>query len=250
MTLSEIAIHVPGAIELFEKYDFNYYQYGKKTFKEACAEKGLDYTELDNELNQQQKLSKNESKLTLEDMSIDRLIDFINGQHHSNEDEVLESLDNSIKNLISNSDVDRSLIMTLEKVDEKFNDFKIKLTEHCRKEDKLLFPYMRKLYESRLDKDVPAKKTFISNPIHLLETEHIQAATILSEIKDITQGFSGQVNAPKEYLNLMERFREFEKEFHVHLHIENNILFPKVIELEKQLKGNNQNSYEASDRKI
>lgn len=240
MTLSELAIHIPASIELFEKYNFNYYQNGSQKFKDACEEKGLIFSEIDAELNQLQKLSKTNTMLTLEDMSVDRLIDFINGQHHSNEAEVLDFIEESIKKLITNTNCDKALISILQKLDEKFTDFKDKLTKHCEKEDKILFPYMRKLCELRRDKiftNTSQKNSFVKKPIQLLEAEHVQASSVLKEIKEITQNFSSQANAPKEYQKLMEHLKEFEVEFHVHLHIENNILFPKVIALEEQFSN-------------
>jgi regulator of cell morphogenesis and NO signaling len=240
MTLAELAIHIPASIEMFEKYNFNYYQNGSQKFKDACEEKGLVFSEIDAELNQLQKLSKTNTMLTLEDMSVDRLIDFINGQHHSNEAEVLDFIEESIKKLITNPNCDKALISILQKLDEKFTDFKDKLTKHCEKEDKILFPYMRKLCELRRDKiftNTSQKNSFVKKPIQLLEAEHVQASSVLKEIKEITQNFSSQANAPKEYQKLMEHLKEFEVEFHVHLHIENNILFPKVIALEEQFSN-------------
>lgn len=238
MKLSELAIHIPSSIELFEKYNFDYYQDGEKSFKEACEEKGLVFSEIDEELNQLQSSSKKSEMLTLEDMSIDRLIDFINGQHHSNEEEVLNSLGSSIKKLLLNPELDSVLLLIIKKIDLKFADFRIKLKKHCEKEDKILFPHIRKLYDLRHDKILPEmeiKKNFSKNSIQLLENEHIEASSLLREIKAITGNYLVSVNAPKEYQTLMKNLKEFELEFHMHLHIENNILFPKVIALEEQL---------------
>ncbi len=238
MTLSELAIHMPISIQLFEKYNFGYYQNGEQTFKEACEKKGLVFTDIDEELNQLQSLSKGNGSLTLEDMSIDRLIDFINGQHHSNEEAVLDSIDASIKKLLLDANLESALRTILQMANSKFADFKIKLKKHCEKEDKILFPHMRKLYELRHDKtltELNAKKYVSKNSIQLLENEHIEASALLRDIKDITGNFSVPEKAPVEYKTLMENLREFELEFHMHLHIENNILFPKVIALEEHL---------------
>ena len=243
-TLAELAIHIPVSIQLFEKYNFNYYQNGRQTFKEACEEKGLNFSVIDAELNQLQLSSKTNSMLTLEDMSVDRLIDFINGQHHSNEAEVLDFMEESIKKLITNPQCSADLISLLKEIEEYFNDLKDKLVKHCEKEDKILFPYMRKLYELRRDKlftNTSQNNSFVKKPIQLLEAEHVQAATTLSKIKIITDNYSIPVNAPKDYQKLMDNLKEFESEFHVHLHIENNILFPKVLELEEQINNLNSN---------
>jgi regulator of cell morphogenesis and NO signaling len=242
MTLSELAIHIPGSIELFEKYNFNYYQNGKQTFKDACEEKGLSFTEIDAELDKLQRSTKANTMLTLEDMSIERLIDFINGQHHAHEEEVLNSIDTRIKKMIVEPDLEKSLLLTLLRIDIKFTDFKEKLMKHCEKEDKILFPYMRELNGARRDKT--SKDISFKNPIQLLESEHIQASGILSEIKKLTSGFSIESDAPRAYQELMKSLIEFETDFHVHLHIENNILFPKVIDLEEQLKHHNRNQHD------
>jgi regulator of cell morphogenesis and NO signaling len=245
MTLSELAIHIPISIELFEKYGFNYYENGKQTFKKACEEKGLVFTEIDAELNQLQLSLKTKTMLTLDDMSIDRLIDFINGQHHSNEEEVLNLMATSIKKTISDPSLEESLAFKLKTIDVKFSEFKETLMRHCEKEDKVLFPYMRKLYESRRDKalsNINFQKTFGKNPIQLLENEHSHSCSILSEIKYITQNFSASASAPEAYRLLMKNLKEFETDFHVHLHIENNILFPKVIALMDQLNINDKSA--------
>ena len=240
LILSELAIHIPVSIQLFEKYDFNYYQNGNQTFKEACEEKGLIFSEIDAELSRLQLESKDNSSLTLEDMSIDRLIDFINGQYHSNETENLSLIQSNIQNLINDVSCEKPLLLLLINVENKFIELKEKLVQHCDKEDKILFPQMRKLVELRRDKSEihPSKAiSLIKKSIQVLESEHIDASNILSEIKKMTNKFAIPLNAPKHYKTLMENLKEFESDLHVYLHIENNILFPKIISLEEELNS-------------
>ena len=109
---------------------------------------------------------------------------------------------------------------------------------HCDKEDKTLFPQMRKLFALRRYKSEmhPSKPvSYIKKSIQVLESEHIDVSNILSEIKRMTNNFTIPLYAPKEYKTLMESLREFESDLHEHLHIENNILFPKIISLEEEL---------------
>jgi len=242
MTLAELAIHIPASIELFEKYNFNYYQNGSQKFKDACEEKGLIFSEIDAELNQLQKLSKTNTMLTLEDMSVDRLIDFINGQHHANESEILNSIYEKIKYLINVGHKNQLTQLILKEVELKFNDLKSKLLKHCDNEDKIIFPHMRKLYELRHDKKSIHElnlNTKIEKTLELLGSEHIQAIRLLSDIKKITDNFSIQNSVSKEYEQLMMALKDFSFDFHLHLHIENNILFPKFLELEEELSEKN-----------
>jgi len=238
LTLAELAIHIPSSIELFEKYDFNYYQQGQQTFKEACIEKGLTISEIDLELSQLQSKVEHNHSLTLEDMSIGSLIDFINGQFHSNETEVLSQIHSRIQQLLHDKMCDRSIHKLLTKIEQKFSELMDKLIQHCDKEDKILFPYIRKLNDFSREKGSPSSPKTISiikNPIRVLEAEHEQAALTLSEIKKAANNYSIPPNAPPLFKTLMENLRGFEKELHMHLHIENNILFPKLIALEEEL---------------
>lgn len=236
LTLAELAIHIPDSIHLFERYDLDYYRNGKQTFKEACSEKGLSYAELDAELAHLQSRSGKHS-LTLEDMSIDRLIDFINGQYHSNETQILSFIHNSILQLLNSKSCDAAHLKMLAQVEQQFGTLKKKLILHCEKEDEILFPYIRRLLELRRDKTSLSQQTIsiIKNPIRILEAEHVQAAEILAGIKRTAEHFSIPADAPEEYMMLMQSLRKFEHDLHMHLHIENNILFPKLIALEEEL---------------
>ena len=238
LTLAELAIHIPASIELFEKYDFNYYQQGQQTFQEACKEKGLTFSAIDLELSQLQSKVRDNHAFTLEDMGIESLIDFINGQFHSNETEVLDQINSHIQEALNDKMCDRSVLKLLVEIEQKFSELMAKLIQHCHKEDQILFPYMRKLNEFSREKGSPSSPKTISiikNPIRMLEAEHEQAAIILSEIKKAANNYAIPPNAPEVFKTLMDHLREFEKELHMHLHIENNILFPKLIALEEEL---------------
>ena len=237
-TLSELAIHVPASIEVFEKYDFDYYQNGNQTFEEACKEKGLNHVEIDKELNNLERSLKISYELTLEDLSVDRLIDFINGHHHDNEAEILNYLEEEIKKLSRSNALDNELKKILGDLQLKFVDLKRKLVLHCEKEDKIIFPYMRRLYELRHDKTLSGnlkRNLSVKEPLLLLISEHNQVIKLLNIIKKITNKFNVPENAPNEYQKLMTNMKEFERDFHIHLHIENNILFPKFKTLEENL---------------
>jgi regulator of cell morphogenesis and NO signaling len=240
MTLAELAIHIPASIHLFEKYDLNYYQNGKQSFREACEEKELVYTKIDFELAQIQSKPSEINLMTLVDMSIDRLIDFLNGQYHANETQILTSIHNSIRELAQNTNCPKTLCVLISEIEPRFKALMDKLIQHCEKEDKLLFPYMRKLSDLKRDRLVKSSSqniTLIKNPIRVLEAEHEQAAYILAEIKKKVNNYTIPDDAPKEYEKLMKNLLEFEKDLHMHLHIENNILFPKIIELEEELNN-------------
>lgn len=240
VTLAEFAIHIPASIQLFEKYGLNYYQNGKQSLRLACEEKGVSFKEIDLELTFVQGKQPVNNLLTLEDMNIERLIDFINGQYHADETEVLTSIHNAILELIKNGNCGDDVLLMLTAIEPQFKALMEKLIQHCKKEDELLFPYMRRLSELKRDKSTTSSShtiSFIKNPIRVLEAEHVQAATILESIKKVLNNFVVPVNVSQEYVDLMVKLHEFEMDLHIHLHIENNVLFPKLIELEEEMNN-------------
>ncbi len=240
LQLSELAIHIPTSISLFEKYGFDYYQQGNQTLKEACDEKGLDFLEIDAELSNLQKKLDGENR-TIEDMDISLLMDLINGQHHHNEAAILSFIHCQIQNLISDLPTDAVHLERLSRIDKQFGELKENLLNHCEKEDKFLFPQLKKIIN--LQKD---KSSFLSDAvskviqlIKILEIEHAHSVTTLSEIKCTLTNFDNPSEVSEEYTSLMNTLKEFEMDFHVHIHIENNVLFPKIRELDEQFKHHN-----------
>lgn len=234
--LADLAIQFPASISLFEKYGFNYYQNGKQTFEAACEEKNLNFNDIDKELKDLHHKSTLSYLLTIEEMDMLRLIDFINGQHHSNEEEELAFIRNSIEKIKTDVQCPASLALLLNEAGNKFNYLEKQLLRHCDKEDKMLFPQLRKLFEARTN----TKSLEFSEGIVLVKTliatlveEHLAATKHFSSIKQLLNNFETSENDTVNYKRLMDHLKEFEYDFHIHLHIENNVLFPKFSELEK-----------------
>lgn len=236
LQLAELAIYIPECIPLFETYGFDYYQNGTQTLKEACDEKGLTFLNVDEELSRLQK--KAEHHLTLEDMDLELLINTINGQHHDNEAEILSAIHNSIQNLVASSPSDLTHIGVLCRIDRQFGDLKEILLNHCNKEDKWLFPQIRNLLDLQKERS-PAFQDAVSKTVSLikiLEFEHKQSVNSLKEMKSLLNDFDVPAGVSLEYERLMVQFKTFEADFHMHIHIENNVLFPKIKDMSDRFK--------------
>lgn len=238
LTLAELAIHIPASIELFEKYELDYYQNGKQPLSDACGQKGLSFDAIDKEISLLQSNQQDTHLLALEEMSIERLIDFINGQYHADEEEVLSLIQASIQLLLRDKSCGVMLEMLLEKVQQKFLRLADKLTLHCKNEDELLFPYLRKLIDLHKYKaPFSSVQSTLKSPVPILEAEHVEATVILSRIRRATNNFRIPANAHPQYVILIGYLKNFERNLHMHIHIENNILFPKLNALEEELKN-------------
>lgn len=236
LQLAELAIHIPECIPLFEKYGFDFYQNGNQTLKEACDEKGLRFAEVDQELNE---LQKHPGHLyTVEDMDIELLINSINGQHHDNEAETLAAIHRAIEHLVDNTPPGMAHKEFLGLIHGEFGGLKEKLLSHCEKEDKLLFPQIRMLLVLQKEK-AGTFQAAVSKTISLIKTlelEHTQSVGALRNIKCMLLELETAPGISEEYHQLMKEFKTFEADFHMHIHIENNVLFPKIKDMTDQFK--------------
>jgi len=231
VTLEELAIRIPASIPLFEKYGLDYYQHGCQTLREACAGAQLVFDEVDRELS-----LLHEAALTLEDLSADRLIDYLNGRYHFGEKELLNAIHGKMQQLLRTTTGEQH--RKLRCMELLFQRLAVQLTAHCEKEDELFFPWMRKLIVLHRSKSVHVMseiRGFVSNPIRMLESEHVETLHLLEEIKQIAGNYAPLPGDPSEYAALLSDLKAFESDLHMHLHIENNILFPKLVQLEEEL---------------
>ncbi|OFY84613.1 MAG: hypothetical protein A3K10_00745 [Bacteroidetes bacterium RIFCSPLOWO2_12_FULL_31_6] len=174
----------------------------------------------------------------MNEMGIERLMDFINVKYHSKEKDVLSNIHANIKQVLEEKNSDQPFIHFIENIEEIFRDLMDSFIKHCNKEDRILFPYIKKLIELSTGKTKLAQHqiSLLKNPIQILESEHQKAVEIMLDLAKWTDHLDVQKNASVSYRLLIKNLKEFEKDFHMHLHIENNILFPKCIALEDELK--------------
>jgi regulator of cell morphogenesis and NO signaling len=123
---------------------------------------------------------------------------------------------------------------TLLGLPEVFAALRAELEMHMRKEEMILFPAVT-AYEAAIQSGQALPPTpfgTVANPIHMMEAEHESAGQALAEIRRITAGFQLPEYACVTYRALMSGLDELERDLHLHIHLENNILFPRAQELE------------------
>jgi len=237
--LARIAIQQPSAISVFEKYGLDFYLNGKQTLPEACKGKRLDVAQIRSELS---KLDYEPGlHLDVSGMEIENLIEFINTKFHSREKEVLTHILQLIQHVLKEESKEQSFVYFMENVEEIFSDLMHIFIRHCHKEDQILFPTIDLLILIRAGKVKSSdnKAPSIAHAIHTLESDHRTAVGIFTDLKKCMDDFNIQRGVSGSYIALIESLKAFEKELHMHLHLENNILFPKCIALEEELKNSN-----------
>lgn len=232
-TLGEIAAKDLRKAEIFKKHGLDFCCGGKKTVKQACAEKGLDVTKIEQELQQADK-NPNARPLPYGDWSLDFLADFIVNTHHSYVRKTLPDLREYAAKVAKVHGAHHPELISIQQLVEAIN---AELSAHLIKEEKVLFPYIKQLVAAENNtKPLQAEQLgSVQNPINMMEMEHELVGKNLEEIRILSNNFTLPEDACASYSLLYRKLNEFEEDLHTHIHLENNILFPKALEIEKQL---------------
>ncbi len=233
-TLGQIAANDLRKAEIFKKYGLDFCCGGKKTVKEACAEKGIDVTKVEQELQQADKLTSPGRPLPYNDWSLDFLADYIVNTHHSYVKKIIPDIRNYAAKVMN---VHSGRHPELIRVQELVEAVSAELKAHMIKEEKILIPYIKTLVAANDSGKQAIQSPFgsVQNPVNMMEMEHESAAKTLEELRNVTNNYVLPEDACASYTLLYKLLDEFENDLHIHVHLENNILFPKAIELEKQL---------------
>lgn len=234
-TLGQIAAKDLRKAEVFKKYGLDFCCGGKKTVKEACAEKGLDVTKVEQELQQADKMPESRP-LPYGDWSLDFLADYIVNTHHSYVKKNLPDINAYAKKVMKVHGGQHPELVRIHQLVEEVN---AELTAHLVKEEKILFPYIRELFTAKNNAQTVNAVPFgtVQNPINLMEAEHELVGKNLAEIRELSHNYLLPEDACASYSLLYRMLDEFEDDLHLHIHLENNILFPKALEIEKQIKS-------------
>lgn len=232
-TLGQIAAKDLRKAQILKKYGLDFCCGGKKTVKEACKEKGLDVAKIEQELQQAEKVPDYRS-LPYNDWSLDFLADYIVNTHHSYVRKNLPDIKAYAEKVMRVHGNDHTELL---RVHQLVEDVHAELTAHLVKEERILFPYIKELVAANNNREPLHAAHFgsVQQPINMMEMEHEMVGKNLAEIREISNNYLLPGDACASYSLLYRMLDEFEDDLHLHIHLENNILFPKALEIEKQL---------------
>ncbi len=231
-TVSEIAAGSLAAVKVFERLGIDYCCGGKRPLDEACLEKGYDVasvrSELESVMNAKAAPGRDWNTATLQE-----LIGHIVGTHHAYLRRELGPLSERLDKVYRK--YNEKYGPTLPGLPEVFAGLRLELEMHTLKEETVLFPAIAAC-ESAILTGSPLPVTpfgSIGNPIRVMEAEHESAGHALADIRSITSDYALPEYACITYKSLMAGLQELEQDLHMHIHLENNILFPRAIALEQ-----------------
>ncbi|MCB0482489.1 MAG: iron-sulfur cluster repair di-iron protein [Flavobacteriales bacterium] len=219
--------------DVFKKHGIDFCCGGKKSLAKVCDQHGLELSQLESEL---EEVVKNEpQEHDFASWKPGFLIDYIENVHHEYVNRSLPLLieyANKVARVHGDANPENVLIAELV---ARING---ELTAHMKKEELLLFPNAK-----RLEKAIEKASEFAAPPfskfqtsIDAMEFEHDAAGDICKEIRKLSNNYTPPAHACNTYRVLYSKLEEFEDDLHQHVHLENNILFPKILEMEAQIK--------------
>lgn len=223
---------------VFKKYGIDFCCQGNRTISEACENKKIDsklvVTELDNIT-----LSNTENTIDFQSWPIDLLADYIEKKHHRYVEEKTQEILPYLDKICRVHGVRHPELLEINK---HFKTTAGELAAHMKKEELVLFPFVRKMATVKLENvklDAPKFGT-VQNPIQMMMNEHNSEGERFRSIAELSNNYTPPLDACNTYRVTFALLKEFEQDLHLHIHLENNILFPKAIELEKQLNLKNE----------
>ena len=233
-TVREVALQVPQSTRVFEKLRLDYCCGGNKSLAEACSSAGIDVDDVMEMLTEATQTSPEEDVVVFQDPSLPNLITHILDKHHVFTKSEMDRLQLLADKVLAAHGGNHPELIHL---DELLTRLCADLKPHMFKEEQILFPYIIAMAKAASrQRDVPfAPFGTVNNPIRMMMMEHDTAGDILREMRRLTSDYKVPADACISYQTLYQALENFEKDLHQHIHLENNVLFPKALELEDAL---------------
>lgn len=225
-TVAELALNNPASTRVLEKYGIDYCCGGNRPLGEACREAGVEFDELIGMIDQ---APGQETDWRRE--SVSGLIDHIVDTHHVFTRSELTRITGLLDKVYNRHGANHPELLPLR---ERFEALRGDLIPHMLKEEQILFPYMKQLEHAVGAGTRPPEPFFMTvrNPVRMMEREHDTAGDLLREMRGLTRDFTPPDDACMSYRTLYGALADFEADLHRHIHLENNLLFPRAVEME------------------
>lgn len=236
-TVRELAIEIPGATRVFEKLNIDYCCGGDQPFGEACDRAGLTIQTVSRLLDATETgFQRSTEPTSFQSFSLARLSEYIVTKHHIFTRDELERLTGLLSKVCSKHGRNHP---ELSQIQIEFQTLGEELLPHMMKEENILFPYIARLEASVIHNRPAPFAPFgtVRNPIAVMMREHDAAGDILKRIRKLSKDFVVPSDACFSYRTLYSALAALEADLHEHIHLENNILFPRASDMEEKSRA-------------
>ena len=231
-TVGEIAIKSVAAVRVFEKKGIDYCCGGRQSLAQACEQRGVDPDDLIAEITAAEGAPSSAVR-DWQSASLTELIGHILDTHHKYLSSELPPLTARMATVLGAHQASHGPL--LQQLSAILAAMREELEMHMQKEETVLFPFVERLEEAAAAELAPPHPLFgsVANPIRMMEHEHETVGRALEQMRRITLSFSPPPDACNTFRALYAGLEALERDLHLHIHLENNILFPRAVSLEK-----------------
>jgi regulator of cell morphogenesis and NO signaling len=234
LSLAQIVNSNHQAASVFEKYHLDFCCKGKRSLEQACTEQQLSISKVTEDLENIFTKDSN-STVDFEKMSLTQLADYIVQTHHAYVRNEMPQIYAYLER-ISSKHGERH--PELFKIFQTFSAVKEEMEGHMKKEELILFPRIKELEKlaNNENANLQLNLGYLQSPITVMEQEHDHAGNLLNDIRILSDDYTPPQDACTTYRLSFAALKAFELDLHQHVHLENNILFPKAIETFRDLQ--------------
>lgn len=225
-TLADAVTADPAATRVFEAYGLDYCCGGRRSIEEACRTAGVD---VDAVLAALEDLGP-APEVDWAGMGPAELVDHLEATHHAYLHTELPRLTALVDKVVGAHGARHPELADVEAI---YAELRGELEPHLAKEERMLFPMIRELATATVPPSFPCGS--LENPISVMLGEHDRAGDLLLRLRSITGGYEVPADGCASYRALYGGLAELEADVHLHVHKENNLLFPAVVALEASL---------------
>ncbi|MDN3664228.1 iron-sulfur cluster repair di-iron protein [Algibacter miyuki] len=219
---------------VFNSYGIDFCCKGDRTIDEVCSKKGIDANVIMEKLDAIFNESTNQA-VDYKSWPLDLLVEYIEKKHHRYVEEKIPVIRQFLDKLCR---VHGGSHPELFEINQLFTASAGELSAHMKKEELILFPFIKKMTLAEGQAGAIHAPHFgtVENPIAMMKEEHENEGERFRQIDALSNHYNPPVDACNTYKVTFAMLDEFEKDLHLHIHLENNILFPKAIKLERKLR--------------
>lgn len=228
-TLASLVTENFKTAAVFEKYHLDFCCRGKRSLEQACAELKLPTSQIVAELEKVYNSDLKSGDIGFDNMNLSELSDYIVDTHHAYVKKEMPQILAYLQKVASKHGERHPEML---KVFEIFAAIKEEMEHHMQKEEMVLFPRIKEI-EKLVNEgsEIRINQNYLQAPVTIMEQEHDHAGELLKEINRLTNNYTPPADACTTYRLSFAALQAFEADLHRHIHLENNILFPKALHL-------------------
>jgi len=236
VTIGEMVANDYRVATVFDSFGIDFCCKGQQTLEEVCEDKKIDVSSISEAL-EKSLANQSSNRMDFNFWPLNQLADYIEKKHHRFIEDRTPLLQHYLNKLCkAHGGVHRELF----EVADLFSRTARELSAHMKKEELILFPYIRKMLKKFKDGTFVADAPYfrsLRNPIMVMMREHENEGDRFGRIAALTQNYTPPADACDTYRVTYTLLEEFAHDLHRHLHLENNILFPRAIQHEEKMQA-------------